>query len=840
MKMVRAAARGCCSNRLAVLCGLPLLWLSPVLMADPAPNAGSVSPAAAASGPAGSADQAPAQAAPAPEATVATIPIDQHTQGTAQYTNIGAIVVTAQKRKEKLQDVPLAVSVVNEEQLRAQNITQVDQLSRAIPSIEQNGEPGNPETVMSIRGISTFTFSPTAEQAVSYVADGVVLGKAPTVNLFDVSRIEVLRGPQGTLFGKNASAGVVNVITNAPDPKKFEMIGHADVGLKYGKRLLQAVMNVPLSSDAAFRLSVGQTREDGLIHNIPRHEDSMAVVNGARGRFLWNITPDLTLNLIGDYEKSDTTNLIYFIFSKYDSASTGQPVPIPGCGGAIASYGARIACNNDPTFAKQGSWGLSAQLDWRIGDYTVTSITAGRRYTQVAPVDPDGLPQDYVTNENIYDNKTFSQELRIASPTGQTLETVAGIYYSKTNVPNLYNQANGADLLDSLGEAYGIPLAPCGQLSICLNNAVEQVTNSQYIVYLKSAAIFGQETLHVTDRLRLIAGARLTRDVTSMSSNSVQTFSSSVPGVGSLLNLIPPIQAGAPAATDKVGNVSWRGGVQYDFSKRLMAYATASHGYKGPQLVFNAPNDLPVNGGPAPASITTVNPEYPMDYEAGFKATLLRGAFALNFNAFHTMIKGFQSFNYTLQGAIPDNIPHVITEGAELDLLGMLGPGLLLNGGLIYDRATYPGGYQTECQQLGPQCPNTKTLENIGGTQLVAAPRFKFTLTPGYERDLNERMSAFVLADVVYKTDIHYEPYTSTDDHTGNHAVIGLRLGIRDPDLKWSVAVFGRNIFNAYNPAFIYAPYLLSQETAPGIHAVGDSVTDESFRFIGLSFDGRF
>lgn len=798
----------------------------------------------------------PVAAAPAPAPTDTTTDSSSSGTGASKVTKIDEIVVTAQKRKEKLQDVPLAVTVVNQAQLRAQNITQVSELSRAVPAIETNGEPGNPDTRISIRGISTNSFSVTAEQAVSYVADGVVLGKAPAVNLFDVSRIEVLRGPQGTLFGKNASAGVISVTTNAPDPSKFEVMGHADLGFEYGHRLLQAAVNLPISSDAALRISVGQSYEKGLIHNVPRNEDSTAWVNGARARFLWEPTPELSFNLIGDYEKSSTTQQLYILFSRYNDASTGQPVPIPGCGGTIASYDARTACGADPTYNKSGAWGLSAQIDYKFEDFTVTSITAGRRYTQNGVIDVDGLPGNYFGNGNTFDNKVISQELRIASPTGQQLEYVAGFFYSKSNVPNFLSQTIGGDTLASLASAV-LPISPCTGLGICLKDTLSLYQPNEYVASLKSAALFGQATLRVTDKWRWIAGVRATRDDVGMSSTSYLGVSTNLaPILGIIAPPLAPLFHSATLATiplneplngaDAVKNISWRGGMQYDITRHMMVYATASRGYKGPQIVFNPPNVVPgisTSGVslPTPASISLVKPEYPMDYEAGVKTTLLRGAFAANFNLFHTTIKDFQSSVFTANGSIPNNIPHVLTQGAELDLFGFLAPGLILNGGFIYNRVTYPHGYLTGCSQVGPKCPNTTgALEDVGGTQLIAAPKFKFTLTPTYQRDLNQYMSAFISTDVVYKTDIRYEASTDTRDHTGNHAIVGMRIGLRDPDDKWGISFFGRNIFNAYNPAFLFSPYLFASATSPGIDTVGQAVSTESYRFFGISLDGRF
>jgi iron complex outermembrane receptor protein len=276
-----------------------------------------------------------------------------------------------------------------------------------------------------------------------------------------------------------------------------------------------------------------------------------------------------------------------------------------------------------------------------------------------------------------------------------------------------------------------------------------------------------------------------------------------------------------------------------------MAFASVTHGYKGPQIVFNPPNLVPSVGGggvtlPGPPSISVVQPESPMDEEVGLKATVLDGHLAVDANLFHTIIKDFQAESFKAQGFVPANISHVITQGAELDVFGFITKGLMIHGGASFDRDTYPHGYLTGCSQVGPHCPSTSDNEDVGGTQLIASPRFKVTLTPQYEYGVLPWMNAFGSVDAVYKTDMHFEASTDVRDHTGCHTVIGARLGLRDPDDKWSVAVYGRNLLNAYNPAFLYSPYLLASATAPGVDTVGQAISTESYRFIGFSVEGRF
>ena len=726
---------------------------------------------------------------------------------------IAEIVVTAQKRKEKLQEVPIAVTVVRQDQLQQQAVANIQDLMRVAPAIESYGQPGNPDTRISIRGISTNSFSQTAEQAVSFVADGVVLGRAPSFSLFDIAQVEVLRGPQGTLFGKNSSAGVVNIVTNTPDPTRFGVDAHVDLGNEWDYRLVQATANVPLADTAAMRISAGQQYSQGFIRNVVRDEDSEADSQGARARLLWDVTPALTLNVIADYDKQKNSEQLYLQFDRYALPYTPTDDPIPLCDGTYASPDNRIACGSKPSRYDSESWGFSAQIDYQLGEHTLTSISAYRRYLQDGGLDVDGTALDLYDNGNVFDNKVYTQELRIASPQGGVIEYVAGLYGSKTEVYNYLTQNIGASLL---GFTLGNP--------------------NEYDARMKSIAAFGQLTWNLDPQLRLIGGLRLTRDDVEMTS---QSFIESP-----LLN--GPLNAPL-AGDDTVNNVSWKIGGQYDIDRSTMAYITASRGYKGPQIVFNPPDPLGALGGMlGPASISVISPEYPMDYEAGVKSSWFHGALIANLNFFHTRIKDYQSSVFNAQGAsTANNIDHVVTKGIELDVLGMLYPGLTLSGGAVYNKATYPEYYVTcTSPQPGPQCqPNAAgtPVENVAGQQLVGAPKWKLTLATNYERGLGMLgLDGFVGADVVYRSTVRFNAGSDPRNATGEHAIVGARLGIRQPDQGWSLALYARNLFDERYPQFLYAPYLFSQYSAPGGEAVGHALSTESFRTFGLSLDYRF
>lgn len=773
-------------------------------------------------------------AQPAPAEDKVTESFDPNT------TKIDAIVVTAERRVERLQDVPVAITVVNQKQMEAANVTQITDLSRLAPALEVNGQPGNSDTRISIRGISTESFSVTAEQAVSLVVDGVVLGKAPSVSLFDVGRVEVLRGPQGTLFGKNASAGVVSISTNAPDPSRFMAGFRTDLGSEWDYRLMQASVNVPLGDTAAIRINGGQTYTSGFYHNAVRNEDSEQDIKGARARFLWDITPNLTLNLIADYEEQYTSEQIYLAYARYVDPETGAPQQIARCNGTYGGEDNTITCNNDPTFNRGKSWGYSGQLEWAINDYTINSITAMRRYTQYNEIDVDGMNGNYYNNANAFNNRVFTQEIRIASPGEDRFKYVAGAFYSDSHVPNDLDQLIGPDMLASLGTGI-IPVSLCTLLGVCLGDVVGLYQPNQYTADIESAAVFAQFTYRITDPLKLIAGARYTRD-------DVQMVSSSYLGIASSLLPNPIIipQAQDLLGREKVDAVSWRAGLQYDFTDDVMAYFTASRGYKGPQIVFVPPNLIPGLNPlalPTPAEINVVRPEYPMDYQLGVKATLFGGAIAANAAIFHTTIKDFQASVFNGQASFtPTNIPELVTKGVEFDLLGFLSENLMFNAGFLYNSAVYPDGYRGACLQVSAACPDTdpETTQDIGGRQLVVAPKWKITFSPEYSFDMPFGSRGFISSDVVYRSEMHFSAAPDTRTEVGARTIIGARIGVRSAEDNWEISFFGRNLTEERNPAFMFAPYLLGSASSPGIDTAGQALYTESFRFFGVSLGIRF
>ncbi|MBX3484708.1 TonB-dependent receptor [Phenylobacterium sp.] len=717
----------------------------------------------------------------------------------ADETTVNELVVTAAKRTERLQDVPVAVTVVGENQMAQQGITSAVDLSRAVPALSTGVDQ------LRIRGIGTFSFARTSEASVGFILDGVSLANAGPVapQLFDVARVEVLPGPQGTLFGRNASAGVINLVSNAPDPGAFAGSAHVEVGER-ASRTAQLMSNLPLGADAALRLTASYVRKPQRIHNLPNDSWNNEEATNGRARLLWRPSQDVTVNLIGDYSR--VLNKGGNLFSVY-LATPGSTLSAQ-----LAACGVTVSRDNNETCigggnnSKSEAWGVSGQADWTLGDLTLTSLTAFRGYDQAGGGDADSTLLNILDlNGGTARVRNFSQELRITSPSGGRLEYVAGLYYFNSNQDYTGEQAGGLGLLP----------AP---LTLGQDFATEARS--------RSYAAFGQATLHATDDLRIIAGLRLNREELRASTTRV-VHPGALNAFGSLL----PIQGSA-----RDDSVSYRLGAQYDVSDAAMAYLTYNRGYKGPAI-----NDQAAS----PTLPLIIRPEVPKAWELGLKSELLDGRIALNLAAFRTRITDFQTqyYNPQLPGYVFGNAPSLTTKGVQADLFGRVSDDLSVTLGAIYTDASYGKGYLVACSQrqtAAQGCfPVTGgTAQDAAGTRLSGVPKFKATGSFDYRARLTDGLEGFVQGDLVYTTRIYYGQGFDPLNSTGKHLVVGGRIGARTTDGRFGGAIYVRNLFDERAPYLTLAQPLAGQlgETNGFVQSFGP----EAFRVIGVSLDARF
>lgn len=757
---------------------------------------------------------------PAPASATTTnqgnTPAEGSTDGTAAPAqNAGSdIVVTAQRRKERVVEVPISITVANQAQLERQQVNTVNDLNRIAPSLEIQAAPGqNTGGGGSIRGIGTQTFNQGAVGSVGFVVDQVSQGNANLTDLFDVARVEVLKGPQGTLFGLTTSAGVINITTNAPDPNRIsarfrtELSGAGIAGSKYGNQIGQMMLNLPLSSNAALRVSGSLNMRQGPDRDVTNHDYDQVDRVSARARLLWQPSDRLTFNVIGDYAAGQTMGSGDFFTFVRTSGPGILPLPTPfpvpdditarlaSCG-VTAREGNRDYCSNDYPTAHDYNYGASLQADYDAGPVTLTSITAYRgsrtngrgAASNIFRADP--LILEILGGPTHTTLDLLTQEFRVTSPSNQFLEYTLGAFFSHQK-----------SLTDPATFDITLHLFPGVNIPIVRN------LGSRNHVTDDSAAVFGQATFHVTPKLRLIAGGRYTSARLKLQGENLGTL----------------FAGGADAYSYdqryKKNVISYRAGAQYDIARNTMVYVTASRGFKGGQIV------LPTDPTVAPSVLRA---EIPTDYEAGLKSTLF-GGWVADLNVFYEKFKDFQAqqcLSNATTGSlncISTNINGVKSRGAEISFFGRVTRGLTLNTGFIYSKTTYPNGF------LGTDGTN------IGGTQLAYAPKYKFTLSGEYEQPVSSGLKGFLAADAVWKSRIRYEANSVSESTYGAHWMVGGRIGLRSNDDRYSAAIFGRNLFNQHEPILYQSGFPYS-----GGANVGAIYGPLSFRQVGVSFDAKF
>jgi iron complex outermembrane recepter protein len=733
------------------------------------------------------------------DAPAATSP-NQEDDDTA--TAPGDIIVTAQRRAERLQDVPLTVTVVSGEALQRQTITNITELQNAAPELNYTGQPS---AGYSIRGSGTQTFTRSSENNVLVVLDGVVQGQLtpPTTSLFDIARVEVLGGPQGMLFGKNASAGVVNITSNSPRLGVTEGLGRFSFGER-GFVVGNALLNIPLDDRAALRVTAVHESRGANIFNVFRGNEGVddRETFGVRARLLSELSPTLRINLIGDYERETGGNAAWVVRSVTPStAATSIDRQLAACGVTPGPENTRV-CLDGAYTRTIVSLGASLQVDADIGDHTLTNVFGYRRFERDSDTDSDARPINAL-NVNFAGDRInqFSNELRIASPSGKTLEYVAGLFIYD------YRYQSAVDQAGTLGALPFVATA-----------------SSRQTIRQLSKAVFGQATVRFTDQFNLIAGGRYTWDTTDATFVAFtdprlgQRFSGFGDAPGTTRNRV------------ETENFSYRLGAQFLPTPNVTFFATYSRGYKGPAL-----NNLNA-GGIAPP---VVDPEIPTNYEVGVKTALFDRRVNIDLTAYKTDVQDFQAQTIVTVGGLTRfvfaNASELNFKGVQLNVYARPVDGFTLNGGVLYNDARY-GSFVVQCNApFLAGCtpgPAGQTI-NVEGRQLANAPRWKVTAGAGYEARITSRLAAFVDGNVAYRTRAFTSPTPDPNLVIDGYALVDARVGVRIPDTRFSVALFAKNLFDERAPTIIFRDPLAAGNYAQTYQA-------NAFRVIGLTLEAGF
>ena len=703
----------------------------------------------------------------------------------ADTGKLETVVITATKRIQPLQATPIAVSVISGASLEEANLNNLEAVIAQVPTVNFRTNASNKDAALFIRGVGTISTSPGVEPTVSTVLDGVVTARPgqATLDLVEIDRIEILRGPQGTLFGKNASAGVINIITRAPG-KAFS--GYADVSLFQGneKRLRLGASGELMPGLVRGSISAMAGQYDGNVTNV---FDGSKVNGydrkGVRGRLDITPTKDLKVVLIADRTQADdnpptgvaySTNVTAFP----SGAVTANPTFATAIAPVVPGRENRQINSDMQTRFEDVNQGLSAQVDWTVGSHQVTSITAQRKWSNEQYQDQDRLGVLYRGFNRTADRGTLdftqtSQELRIASTDKGFVEYAAGLFYMQGKNDEVYRRdvSNCPASTDAAG-ANG--LVTCTAATTVANNGV-----ATYGVKTKSASVFGEGTFNFKPDFRAIAGLRYTADDLSYYHGRVST--AAAPGIGAS-------RATVNGSTSESA-VSGRVGPQFDISKDMMGYATVSRGYKGPayNVFFNM----------GPTQDNVLAPERSKSLEVGLKSTLWDGRVRLNLAFFSTDYTGYQANVPDLvNGVIVTrlvNAGDVSTSGMEVDLTARVTSQLTLTANVA----------NTEARVKRFNCPPGAAAScDINGRPMPFAPDWKASLRAKYTQPLSGGLTLDYGVDANFQSKTNFDLQQQPDSVQGAYTIVNASVALVST-AGWRVALIGKNLGDKSYASFI-------------------------------------
>lgn len=744
------------------------------------------------------------------------------------------IVVTAQKREQRLVDVPLAVTVISDADLSHRLLHGVSDLADAVPSLTYTPGINSLISTLRIRGIGSLLFNQGLDSSVLYVTDGVPLARQSQglQDLIDIERVEVLRGPQGTLFGKNATAGVINVVTQRPSDR-FGFTGDVTIA-EMAEYRLRASVTGPLSKDLSGRVTGFYNRVGGHIRNAA----NATRLNGERGggvraQLAYKPTQDLNFLLIGDYSRT-TQNCCQWQAVRADTplyASLLAPV--------IASRRNRAVNANADVFNDTTQWGLSLQADITTAAGTITSITALRDYALDANNDVDsvpttqplfGLPNNFGSfdiNRSQSGLRQFSQELRLASSGENSLNYVLGLYFLNLEVDRELTRRIGL-CLPTPANAGLKPGQTCRVPTFQSRLGVARVHNRNY-------AAFGQVDWTIADRLTLSGGLRLQRDEVTYRGSRAAGPSPDFPNDG----ILGATFIGGPAASSGFGktgdtDLSGRAALQYRLGSDAQAYVSYTRGYKGPGFDIEPTTSF--------SAQAPVRPEKVDAFEAGFRGTFLDGALSLSAAAFHQDYRDLQVQVSVetggLRAFIPANAGAATVRGVELEFAARPTRAFEISAGMtVLDTnvdidglvcvpgttpAIIPAGNTppgNTCFRFGNDAA-TANRQNVRNGRLPNAPRFRGVLSARYDDVIAPiGLRAFVQTSLIYQSRVGYALEQDPLMVQSGYTVVDASLGIGSPDRRYTLTLFARNLFNRnYASVFLRSPTWPSSTTGANIN----------------------
>ncbi|MDA5194139.1 TonB-dependent receptor [Govanella unica] len=680
-------------------------------------------------------------------------------------TGFEEIVVTAQRREQNLQDVPISIKAMSGEQLQALQITKAADISALTPGLFASGSRGDSNPIFAIRGIGLNDSFSNNNPTVGVYIDEVVQPFTPLLGfaLFDIERVEVLKGPQGTLYGRNTTGGAINFISKKPTQN---LDAYASASYSRFNRLdLEGAVGGGLSDTLAVRVSGKTTQQSGgwQTNDVTGEKIGDKDSKALRAQILWTPTDNFEMLLKGDLFKDRSDQQLREHVGYYQrGAAFGTP-----CQGAILGFRDENNCvdalgysNTNPDrrhVANSEVYGhesittakdLALNMKWDLGNVVLTSVTGYTDYNRVAGDDSDGSPLIQLDSQFTDDIKAFSQELRLASNNSGPVTWVVGGFYS-------WDRING-DVLQALDDHF---------FHTRVDTSWKQTTNSY--------ALFGQAEWQFADKWRLTGGLRYTNERKSFAYDSIDlnpygdsTLPMPVAGINDKL---------------KQDNVSGKIGLDFQAADDLLLYASASKGFKSGgfkgAIAFNAAELEPFRG------------ENLYAYEVGAKSTLFDGRLQLNAAAYYYDWKDFQAFVTEIRAGginviVLNNAGDARVYGLELEATARPVDGLTVQASANV--------MNTKVRKINPAVE-----ADYLGNQLANSPEFALSGLVRYQLPIEAQgFGSYVLVDGSYRSNVYYSINNRGQSAQKGYVLLNARVAVTSLDNRWEFAVWGRNLTN--------------------------------------------
>ena len=798
---------------------------------------------------------------------------------------ISTVIVTSRNRAESAQDVPIPISVLKSSDLTRDDTVGIQDMTQKAPGLEAT-TPNSRRTGIALRGLGKSAGNDALEASVGVLVDGIYLSHPGMTyqDFTDLERVEVLRGPQGTLLGKNTTVGAISIVTKEPS---FTPDGSANfiLGERNTRTANAEYSNSIIDGLLAYRASAFVDKQDGFITNVDAEGGTTNEHNrsGERLQFLFTPFDGFSARINADYARSDersNTKPIIAVLTNYDNAAQTPRVTAPG-GTGVPTTAAQVALQNTGTntytsiFTRAyfggyqpivGSWdeedlnvnvpvltinqGISSTLDWKLGDITLTLISGYRSYDFDAKNDSDQTKFDTGRGGTYLSAGQQSHEFRINQVINSDLDFQAGLYFLhdwNTSIGRtLYGQDSGAysskngDYNVLYGTAAGDQLLQTSLNRVYVTNEITPDT--------KSYAAFGQLNWHLTERATLTTGVRETYEDKTNSSNKIATFIDGTPlnnltALGQSLGATAlQIASANNIRTTTIGTLyptvqgtpirayatSWLASPTYKLTDHILLYGSAAAGEKSGSVQFTS------TGAPA-----NVAPEKVLDFELGIKSLLLHDTLQLNANLFQTRVRDYQQTTSVFDPAttalkndgtlyyqsILGNIPEIMARGAELEGAYFLTRHLSLTYGVVYNHAVYQSWHTATCPSELDVKSSTTVCDNTG-RQIVAAPRFTSTVGADYQQAIAHGYQAHVWASNVYRSSQNFDNNLSRYGIQGAYGLTDVGFGVISPDSRFELDFLGRNVFNKHYTTSVN----VGTDGSIGYDGIGDP------RWVGAQF----